>query len=86
MIGLSEHRRNLGLLPPPLRGRVGEGGKPQIQSLPPPPSLSLPRRKSGLPDLRTTMRNPGKPGFRGGGNGVEMLRPAMPSADTRSAT
>jgi len=24
------------------------------------------RRKSGLPDLRTIMRNPGKPGFQGG--------------------
>ena len=36
--------------------------------LPSPPSLTLPRRKSGTPDLRIKMRNPGKPGFRGGGN------------------
>jgi len=33
-----------------------------------PPSLALPRRTSGLPDLRTMMRNSGKPEFRGGGN------------------
>ena len=34
-----------------------------------PPSLTLPRRTSGLPDLRTNVPNPGKPGFGGGGNG-----------------
>ena len=33
-----------------------------------PPFLTLPRRTSGLPDLRTKKRNPGKPGVRGGGN------------------
>jgi hypothetical protein len=32
------------------------------------PSPPLPQRKSGLPDLRSLMRNPGKPGFRGGGS------------------
>jgi hypothetical protein len=34
-----------------------------------PPSPTLPQRKSGLPDLRRMMRNPGRPGFRGGGGG-----------------
>jgi hypothetical protein len=33
-----------------------------------PPPLTPPHRKSGLPDLRTVMRNPGRPGFRGEGN------------------
>ena len=33
-----------------------------------PPSLSLPRRKSGLPDLRTNRRSSGEPELRGGGN------------------
>jgi hypothetical protein len=33
---------------------------------PPPPAP--PHRKSGLPDLRTHARNPGKPGFRGEGS------------------
>ena len=32
----------------------------------PAPSPPLPQRKSGLPDLRRMMRNPGKPGFRRG--------------------
>ncbi|MBZ0141728.1 MAG: endonuclease domain-containing protein [Pseudorhodoplanes sp.] len=32
------------------------------------PSLSLPRRKLGLPDLRNHMRNSGKPEFRWGGD------------------
>ena len=29
------------------------------------PIPTSPRRKSGLPDLRITLRNPGKPGLRG---------------------
>src|SRR5215469_12439558 len=33
-----------------------------------PPSPTLPQRKSGLPDLRTIRRDPGKPGARGGGS------------------
>lgn len=33
-----------------------------------PPSLSLPHRKSGIPDLRIKMGNPGKPGLRGAGD------------------
>jgi predicted AAA+ superfamily ATPase len=42
------------------------------------PALSAPHRKSGLPDLRTILRNPGRPGLRrgrvkGGGNGVLKL-------------
>ena len=41
-------------------------------------TLSLPHRKSGLPDLRTTLRNPGRPGLRrekvkGAGDGVLKL-------------
>src|SRR5882757_9875631 len=36
-----------GRLPPPLRGRAGERGKPQTPSLPPPPSLTLPRKGGG---------------------------------------
>ncbi len=38
-----------------------------------PTSLALPRRKSRLPDLRKQMRNPGEPGFRGGGNYTEHM-------------
>src|SRR5260221_6291482 len=34
-------------LPPPLRGRAGERGKPHAPSLPPPPSLALPRKGGG---------------------------------------
>src|SRR5690349_15759674 len=56
-------------LPPPLWGRVGEGGSHRRMRKRPPPSSSLPHRKSGLPDLRIDhLRNPGRPGFRGGGN------------------
>ena len=46
-----------------------------MQALTPhPPSLrsacsgTLSHRKSGLPDLRNIVRNPGKPGFRGRGS------------------
>jgi hypothetical protein len=41
------------------------------------PSLSLPRRKSGLPDLRIKMRNPGRPGFRAGEGTLEQRRGIM---------
>ncbi len=43
---------------------------PSARSTPTPTdlrSVDPPRRKSGLPDLRTTIRNPGKPGLRGEG-------------------
>jgi hypothetical protein len=50
---------------------VGEGGGADSNvglpvSGPPPPTP--PHRKSGLPDLRTLMPNPGKPGFGGEGS------------------
>lgn len=45
---LNEIARNTdNRLPPPLRGRVGERGKPQALPLPPPPSLALPRKGGG---------------------------------------
>jgi hypothetical protein len=57
-------------LSPPLRGRGGEGGTTNIRVCGFPPSLTLPQRKSGLPDLRQiNMRNRGGPRLRGGGNG-----------------
>ena len=40
-------RGTVGLLSPPLRGRAGEGGKPQALPLLPPPSLTLPRKGGG---------------------------------------
>jgi hypothetical protein len=58
------------LLPSPLRGWVGGGGAKRIDLSWGPPSLTLPRRKSGLPDLRKLkICNRGKPQLRGGGNG-----------------
>ena len=62
---------SLGALPSPLRGGVGGGGRSTWHfrsNAEPPPSPTLPQRKSGLPDLRSIRRNPGKPGFRGGGS------------------
>ncbi len=41
----------------------GQGGGKQAPLPPITPSPPLPRRKSGLPDLRSMARNPGKPGF-----------------------
>src|SRR6266508_1813314 len=55
---------------PPCGGGVGRGVHSRLRVRSVPPSLSLPRRKAGLPDLRNVVRNPGKPGFRGGGNGA----------------
>jgi hypothetical protein len=40
-------RRKLGVLPPPLRGRVGEGGSNKLRCSWSPPSLSLPRKGGG---------------------------------------
>ena len=56
---------------PPCGGGLGRGvvavfGVLTIRLRPPPPTP--PHRKSGLPDLRTMMRNPGEPGFRGEGS------------------
>src|SRR5712691_1196276 len=39
-----------------------------MRAIAPPPPPTPPHRKSGLPDLRSIMRNPGKPGFRGEGS------------------
>jgi excinuclease ABC subunit C len=56
----------------PLVGEVGAAGAGRgveartAQELP--PSLTLPHRKSGLPDLRTIDRMSGKPDIRGGGS------------------
>jgi hypothetical protein len=64
-------RHDLGVLPPPLWGRGGEGASccctSRVRQLLPPP-LTPPQRKSGLPDLRSISRDPGKPGARGEGN------------------
>ena len=40
-------RRKLGVPPPPLRGRVGEGGNNALRCSWSPPSLSLPRKGGG---------------------------------------
>jgi hypothetical protein len=68
-VEMESARGKLGL-PPPLWGRVGEGGDAfgnTGASIAPPPPPTPPRRKSGLPNLRTIIRNPGKPGLRGRG-------------------
>jgi len=59
--------------PPPLRGRsdreaIREGGNGELDLGGLPPSPTLPRPKSGLPDLGNMVRNSGKPEFRGGGS------------------
>src|SRR5215475_11068423 len=74
LIHIPQH--TLGVLPPPLWGRVGEGGGSCCArcAKQPPPPLTPPQRKSGLPDLRTILRNPGKPGFRGEGNRPSVCR------------
>src|SRR5258705_2339502 len=60
--------------PPPLWGRDREGGSRERMSPLPPPSPTLPRHKSGPPDLCTIlMRNLGKPEFRDGGNALEFV-------------
>jgi hypothetical protein len=61
--------------PAAVRGRVGEGGRSCcarcVNNHHPP--LAPPHRKSGLPDLRTIRRDPGKPGARGEGNTPSLL-------------
>src|SRR5271166_2703687 len=52
--------------PPPRGEGSGVGGRRSAYA--PPPTPALPHRKSGPLDLRTTLRNPGKPGLRGGGS------------------
>ncbi|MCK9914533.1 excinuclease ABC subunit UvrC [Microbacteriaceae bacterium K1510] len=58
----------------PLVGEVGaEGAGRGVEVITPsesPPSLTLPQRKSGLPDLRKTERMSGEPDIRGGGNEI----------------
>ena len=65
--------------PPPLAGE-GQGGGMHQGSCQPTPSPPLPQRKSGLPDLRRMMRNPGKPGFR---RGREQTEQAARTSDHR---
>jgi hypothetical protein len=48
---------------------------PELSQQQPPPPLTPPHRKSGLPDLRTIIRNPGKPGLRGEGNRPRRVAP-----------
>src|SRR5882724_11618246 len=61
------YRPAFGAFPPPLGGRVREGGGHESESPCGPPCPPLPQRKSGLPDLRKTkMRNRGRPRLRGG--------------------
>jgi 5-oxoprolinase (ATP-hydrolysing) len=50
---------------PPLAGERQRGGKTKTKSALA-PSVALPHRKSGLPDLRTMVRNSGKPEVRRG--------------------
>src|SRR3984893_8098548 len=66
--------RPLGVLPSTLWGGVG-GSEMRAQSLPnsPPSSPTLSHRKSGLPNLRTVMRNRGKPRLRGRGSRGSLL-------------
>ncbi len=69
---------------PPHKGRCGEGLGVGVapEATPkqrvPPPSPTFPHHKSGLPDLRSIVRNPGKPGFRGGGSGAFCASHAEP--------
>ena len=58
------HDRTIALHP---NSRLVPGGHVVVSLLRPPPPTP-PHRKSGLPDLRTHARNPGKPGFRGEGS------------------
>src|SRR6266436_1271592 len=51
-----------------------------------PPPLTPPHRKSGLPDLRTILRNPGKPGFRGEGNTSTLWHGCVPTSSKRALT
>jgi flagellar basal body P-ring formation protein FlgA len=74
------------LLSPPLWGRVGEGGSADAGACGLPPSLTLPHRKSGLPDLRRIKYNPGKPGLLGGGNGGSIVRFVLLAAALLAAT
>src|SRR5205814_705576 len=60
------------LLSPLLRFR--EGGTAHAGACGLPPSLTLPQRKSGLPDLRKIKYNPGKPGLLGEGSGNSLPR------------
>src|SRR5262249_36504287 len=41
-------------------------------------SMGIPHRKSGLPDLRTILRNPGRPGLRWGLEGPPNRLPSAP--------
>jgi branched-chain amino acid transport system permease protein len=59
--------------PSPLVGEGGEGGGAGSDAgarVSGPPSPTPPHRKSGLPDLRTQMPNPGEPGFGGEGSAL----------------
>jgi hypothetical protein len=70
--------------PPKPQAKAGGWGV-EIESAhkQPPPSLTLPQRKSGLPDLRMRMPNPGKPGFGGGGNSQNAGRGSAPAFAAR---
>src|SRR5438105_4185419 len=74
------------LLSSPLWGRGGEGGTAHAGACGLPPSLTLPQRKSGLPDLRKIKYNPGKPGLLGGGNGNSLLRSLLLATALLAAT
>src|SRR5262249_60037821 len=63
------------IVPPPLGGGGRGGGWPRAHEPAAPPPPPPPRRKSGLPDLRIILRNPGKPGFRGGGSAGSLPAP-----------
>ena len=60
----------MSLFPSPLWGGVRGGGGDWCTRIAQqrPPSQTLPHRTSGLPDLRTILRNPGRPGLRWGGS------------------
>src|SRR5262249_57782997 len=80
--------RLLGRLPPPLWGRVGEGGgavmhRRCLTQRPPPPAP--PQPKSGLPDFgQSKVPNPGKPGFGGEGSAAS-TRPHYASNTNKHA-
>src|SRR5258708_11255185 len=70
--GMHQSATSTALFPSPLWGGVRGGGRAVVHSdafsITATPLPTLPHRKSGLPDLRTLTRNPGKPGLRGGGS------------------
>src|SRR3979490_1671485 len=73
-VGHSGATRSVCSLPPCGGGLGGGVVVERFACANPPPPPPPPHRKSGLPDLRTIMRNPGKLGFRGEGSTSSLWR------------